>query len=284
MEVSPSHSRPVDVFLASRARDLPTLKLAISGLRDFCAVQDIIVAARSEEVLEMQRRLGDAAQVWDENKMIPGMTIDELRKLPITSFPKGAGWYYQQLLKYAFCFHRETEDDYLIWDGDTIPLRPMEFFDPQGRLIFTKGNEYHAPYFETYQRLLGCDASYEFSFISQHMPVRKSHLREMLALIEQRVPSEGNWAWKIMRSLPSQGINLFSEYETFGHYMKQRHPDETVFRDVPWLREGTKTYGFPPKKRDLRAMAKNYFFVAFEARDYWPIRLKRAIYSRLKLS
>jgi len=157
----------------------------------------------------------------------------------------------------------------------------MSFFTPEGQLIFTKADECHAPYFETYRRLFGCDAPYEFSFISQHMPVRKSRLREMLELIERRLPGNNNWAWKIMRSLPSQGINLFSEYETYGHYMKQRHAGEIVFRDVPWLREGTKIYGFPPKNRDINALAENYSFVAFEARDRWLVRLKRMIMSRM---
>ena len=267
----------VDVMLACRLRDMPTLRLAIAGLRRYCPVRDIIVAVRSAEMAPMQRGLGATAEVRDENAMIPGMTIAELGRLPISGFPRGAGWYFQQMLKYAFCFERPADDWYLIWDADTIPLRPMEFFDAQGRLIFTRSDEHHPAYFDTYERLFGSWAPHEYSFISQHMPVRKSRLREMLARIEARLPGGDNWAWKIMRTLPGEGINLFSEYETYGHYMKQWHADEIVVRSLPWLREGTRACGFRPRRACLERLGDKYFFAAFEAGHHWPVRLKRAV-------
>jgi hypothetical protein len=272
----------VDVFIPCRLRDLLTLKLAIVNLQKFCPIKEIIVATSKSDVVKMQRSLGAKVFVCDEDKMIPGMTLAELACLPIASFPKGAGWYFQQLLKFAFCFQRENDDNYLTWDADTVPLRPMEFFDPNGKLILTRSGEHHLPYFETYERLLGYPASYEFSFISQHMPIRKKYLREMLAAIENRIPGNGNWAWKIMSVLPTRGFNLFSEYETYGYYMQRWHADEIIIRSIPWLREGSQAAGFPPRQERLPALAEKYFFVSFEAREYWPYRFKRAVARLLK--
>lgn len=59
------------------------------------------------------------------------------------------------MLKYQFAFHEPEDDYFLIWDADTIPLRKLEFFDGQGRMLLTKAEEYHPPYFQTYEKILG---------------------------------------------------------------------------------------------------------------------------------
>jgi len=143
----------------------------------------------------------------------------------------------------------------------------MEFFEERGAMLFTIADEEHGPYFDTYRKLLGEEPRREFSFIAQHMPVRKSILREMLARIEEQVVGEGeNWAWKIMRNLEGAHVNLFSEYEMFGHYLKNHYPDQAAFRRLPWLREGTQTVGDIPSARDLERLAAEYYFAAFEGK------------------
>jgi hypothetical protein len=132
-------------------------------------------------------------------------------------------------------------------------------------MLFTTATEHHRPYFETYQNLLRHNPRREFSFISQHIIVRKSILREMLQTIEQNFPGPENWAWKIMRHLAGDGTNRFSEYETLGHYVKNIHPATAVFRQLPWLREGSKLVSTHPSPADLARLAKDYAFVSFEA-------------------
>jgi hypothetical protein len=141
----------------------------------------------------------------------------------------------------------------------------MEFFDEQGRMLFTTAEEHHSPYFQTYENLLGHDPHREFSFISQHIIVRKSILREMLGVIGKKFPEGGNWAWKIMSHLQGEGTNRFSEYETFGHYVKNIYPETAVFRQLPWSRDGSRLASCRPSKSDLERLAVNYAFVSFEA-------------------
>jgi hypothetical protein len=191
--------------------------------------------------------------------------LSALRQLPQPHFPKGAGWYFQQFLKYAFERVSNDEDYFLIWDADTVLLRPISLFTEAGLPLYTRATENHRPYFETFEALFGEPAPREFSFISQHQLIHKATLREMLAEIEARHPASQNWAWAIMDNLRGEGSNRFSEYETYGHYVKLRYPETIATHALPWLRDGTRIAGYPPSDRALAALQREYFFAAFEA-------------------
>jgi hypothetical protein len=234
----------------------------------------------------MRRKLGRRAQIIPEDEFIPGMNIHQLRQLAMFGFPKNAGWYFQQFLKLQFAFIEPEEDFYLIWDADTIPLRPMRFFDSAGRMLLTKAVEYHVPYFETYRRLFNAEPNREFSFISQHMLVQKSIAREMLKKIEQPVAGKEPWAWRIMRSLPQiKDLHLFSEFETYGHYIKNHHPERVAFVEHSWWRFGSDmTGGKIPSERDLEKLARDFEFVSFEKASQGLRYLAKRILKRIRKS
>ena len=92
------------------------------------------------------------------------------------------------------------------------------------------------------------------------MLVQKSIAREMLTQIENSVPEKESWAWRIMHSLPEIDNNhLFSEYETYGHYLKNRYPDRVRFVD----RELFNGLLVPLQARDIDTNSKH----GFEAMD-----------------
>jgi len=258
--------RRLPVLTACRARDLPILEIAARKLPEMVPCRRLYVVVPDHDCRQVQRRLGHEAEVITENDFIPGMTIGQLRGLKASGFPPMAGWYFQQLLKLQFAFVEPEDDFYLIWDADTVPLRPMRFFDSADRMLLTRASEYHAPYFETYRRLLGAEARREFSFIAQHILVQKSVAREMLGAIERHVPGDDCWAWKIMRALPAdQGLQTFSEYETYGHYIKNHYPDRVRWISRQWLREPTFKFGRSvPSSKELKALAEKYDYAAFE--------------------
>jgi len=256
---------PFEVFTACRSRDLVTLCYVVEHLRTHLKPKNIVIATAHKNFVSFEKVLGAPVSLVDEDKLIPSMTLASIRQLPIQFFPRAAGWYFQQLLKYAWCYQNAGIGHYLVWDADTIPLKPLNFFDEQGRTLMTKASEYHAPYFATFERLFGVPATYEFSFISQHQMVDKMLLQEMLNSIATRFPASLNWAWAILQSLPREGKNLFSEYETYGHWLKLYHPDKLRYRDVPWLRQGTEVAGFPPSEKKLKDLSERYFFVSFES-------------------
>lgn len=259
--------QPLQIVSACRARDLPILELTISKLPQMIACEALHVIAPQADCLTIQKRMGRKARVIPEQDFLPGMNIEELRAFSAPGFPQAAGWYLQQFLKLQFAFFEPEKDYYLIWDADTVPLRPMRFFDEQGRMLLTKAEEYQVPYFETYRRILGEEPNREFSFIAQHILVQKSVAREMLAKVDHRVSGGGGWPWKIIRSLPESGRNnnLFSEYETYGHYVKNHYPDRVKFIRRSWLRKAAREIGRSfPSQRELKKLSEQYDYVAFE--------------------
>ena len=263
--------RPLDIVAACRSADLGILVLALEGLRRFVPFRKLHVITAHRNFARFKRVLGDDVEFLDEESLIPGMTLAELKKLPLPGFPRAAGWYFQQLLKLAFCFQKVEEDYFLIWDADTVPLRRLEFFDESGRMFFTMAKEEHGPYFDTYRKLLREEPHREFSFISQNMIVQKSIVREMLAKIEANFPGNDSWAWKIMRHLEGTSSNLFSEYETLGHYVKNKYPSRASYRKLSWLRAGSLEIGGKPSRVDLEKLGQTYNFVAFESSEM-PLR------------
>lgn len=267
----------MQIVSACLARDLPVYRVTYQSLRRHLPGSEIHVITRKEDFSKFREECGPELTLWDEAALVPHMTLGELRKMPLRFFPKGAGWYFQQFLKYAFINVSNGDDHYLIWDADTVLLRPIEFFTPEGKPIYTTATEHHAPYFETYQALFGSKAEREFSFISQHQIIRKSILREMLSKIESRNPTSKNWAWAIMENLRGNGSNLFSEYETYGHYMKAEHPDSYVVRNLEWTRNGERWAGYPPRPEKIDLLAQKYAYASFEAFFSFRNRLKRYV-------
>ena len=270
---------PLQIVTTCIRRDLPILGITVRQLRKNVPCKDIFVIAPGRECATIQARLGKAVKVMAEESFLPGVTLAALERLAVPCFPQAAGWYYQQLLKLQFASFDPAEDYCLIWDADTVPLRPMRFFDDEGRMLLTKAKEYHPPYFETYRRLLGAEPNREFSLIAQHMVVQKSVAREMLQRIEQHVAGADSWPWKIMRSLPETGDNLFSEYETYGHYIKAAHPTRIRCVERNWLRDPQQNRGCAlPTPADLTALAQKYDYMAFErAAPRWKLWGRRAI-------
>jgi Family of unknown function (DUF6492) len=270
--------RPLDVVTACRAADLSILRITERNLREYMPFKRLHVFTASKALPSFRRALSSETVLLDEDAVIPGITLPELRNLTLPGFPKGAGWYFQQLLKFSFAFQYTSDDYYLIWDADTVPLRPLKFFDADGRMLFTKAEENHSPYFDTYRKLLLEEPHREFSFIAQHLIVQKSILREMLAAIEANIPGPGNWAQKIMHNLSGNSTNVFSEYEMLGHYVKNHYPERASYRELPWLRTGSRSVTGVPSERDLSRLSTDYYFAAFESSQ----RPLRALIRRLR--
>ncbi len=278
------NERPLQIVTCCRVRDLPVLEITTRKLLEFVPVKSFHVIAPDRDCRKIRAALGSAATVISEDTFIPGMTRSQVRAFPGPLFPQTAGWYFQQFLKLQFAFEHPEDDYYLIWDADTVPLRPLRFFDSESRMLLTKASEYHAPYFDTYQRMFREAPNRDFSFIAQHMIVQKSIAREMLSRIQSSESTESNWPWRVLANLTwRENHLLFSEYETYGHYVKNHYPDRIRFVERHWLREGAEfTKGWVPSSAQLAQLAHQYDFAAFErVVNDWPslykMRLKRIL-------
>ena len=124
-------------------RDLNVLDLAYEKIRRFIPLKQLHMITARRDFDSFALALGPEVVLPDEDLMIDGVTLQSLKTIPLARFSQGPGWYFQQLLKYQFAFHEPEDDYFLIWDADTIPLRKLEFFDGQGRMLLTKAEEYH---------------------------------------------------------------------------------------------------------------------------------------------
>ena len=267
----------MQIVSACIARDLPVYAITCESLRTHVPNAEIHVVTRKSDFPRFRNACGSDLVLWDENALLPQMDLKSLKEMSFPFFPQGAGWYFQQFLKFAFVNVSNADEHYLIWDADTVLLRPIEFFDSLGRPFYTRATEHHKAYFQTFEALFGTPAQRAFSFISQHQLINKQILCQMLAEIEDRNPSARNWAWAIMNNLRGEGSNLFSEYETYGHYAKWKRPEAMAFRDLKWTRTGGQIAGYPPDPSKLHLLSGQYSFAAFEA----FFSLKNRLYRKL---
>ena len=178
-----------------------------------------------------------------------------------------AQWYCQQFIKLSAANARSPDKVIAIWDGDTIPLKPIEFLDLQGKLLYFTGSESHQAYFQTIERLLGLKKEVASSFIAQCFPMRVSWLKEFVKAIE--LSSGKNWMKAILDSIDFSRDNAFSEYETLGTFIAHNYPDQVNLCEKPWYRLGNSLIGDARLINSRAAQKKltTYYYVSFEKWD-----------------
>lgn len=140
------------------------------------------------------------------------------------------GWVYQQLIKLSSDKLVET-DDFLVCDSDHVLLKPHRFVDGD-KYIFYTTEEYHKPYFDTIKKILGDEFSkiMECSFISDKMVFNKEILKKMKKEIE--VHCGNNWIKSIISACKPGVFSCFSEFETYGTYIRKRYKDVVKLVDA----------------------------------------------------
>lgn len=180
--------------------------------------------------------------------------------------PSRAGWYYQQFLKMGFAFYNSSSY-YLVWDADTIPLRNIDFFTVDLKVLFNVKSEHHVAYFNTIKRILDLDKIYPKSFITEHMMVNSSYMKEMLS----NISNNEEWFWSILDAIDECDLSGsgFSEFETFGNYIYNFHEKTMKIRHLYTIRHGglllDKNDYFNPQI--LQWLSKSYDTISFEKRD-----------------
>ncbi|MGV8841018.1 MAG: DUF6492 family protein [Bauldia sp.] len=178
----------------------------------------------------------------------------------------------------------ETDVDMaLLWDGDTVPLRPLSFEDERGRLVFHLSDQRHPAYDDAVRRLLGLDPFVGRSFAAQCLPVRPVWVRECLSAIEERQGMP--WPDAIAATIEPGAAAGFSEYELLGTFFSHRHLGAMAFNASPWLLAGTSTIGGIERldAATERRLAEDFDYVAFELWDTPPAGWRRAMSAAMRL-
>ncbi len=211
-------------------------------------------------------------ELLDENDLVPELNfgiVHECMKKKGERRPNCVGWYFQQLLKFAFAKSKWAKEYYLTWDADTLPLNTISFFDGN-QPLFTKKIENHEPYFNTMKRILGFGKLVDYSFIAEHMMFNVSIVNEMLEEIADSNNSDGEtWVEKIMFAcdFSDKRGNLFSEFETYGNYCVKFHPKLYATRQLNTFRAAGLISGRHLTHKALRRLALDVNIASFELQD-----------------
>ncbi|GHT31135.1 hypothetical protein AGMMS49574_12370 [Bacteroidia bacterium] len=180
------------------------------------------------------------------------------------------GWYLQQFLKMGFALSPYSKEQYLIWDADTFPLKPLHFYE-KGKFIITPKTEYHTPYFKTTHAILGLDKMADYSFIAEHMIIDSNIMKQLIdAIMQSKVPG-ATWYEKIINAIDvkdghEQAKFAFSEFETYGTFCLQYYPGIFETRSLNTFREAGKLYGRGVTRKQLISLSKQYDTASFEVR------------------
>lgn len=204
--------------------------------------------------------------ILDENTLVNELTLSNIKRIMQDHFGdkvKIYGWYFQQFLKMGFSLSKYAKKEYLIWDADTIPLRNLSFKE-NGKNVFTIKTEYHKPYFETLNKILGLEKTVDFSYIAEHMLIEVSIMQEIISEINKKNIRGNIWFEKIINSVNKSDANGFSEFETYGTYCQTKYSQKYITKKLITYREAGEKYGRFFSEKILNELKKEYDTVSFE--------------------
>ena len=250
------------------AEDIGKLLKNIGIYFDFLPIEELWVIGNSQVEALLPKNY--PIVFMDEKELVDFKAIEELmvKRTGKAETGRRAGWYVQQFVKMGFA--RVCRDDYyLLWDSDTVPLKPVSLVEGD-KPVFDCKMEYHEAYFKTLEKLLGLKKGVEESFISEHMVVKTSLMRQLLDELEANEALEGrNFAEKIINAVPGEelGKSGFSEFETFGTYVCSKFPDAYGMRKWKSLRCGGLFFEGGLSAQVVSWLSRSYDAISFEKWD-----------------
>ena len=263
-----------ELILLTIERDLPVLSIGLPYIIRFIRPSRIRIIASSPclkkaRELGLNRCGGASIDFLDEDKAVPGLDVALVRDLIAKrgGEESRAGWYFKQILNLAYSLREETSPFYLTWDADSIPVRGISFFDPDGRVYMTMKKENHAPYFATSMNLIGIGKVAERSFIAEHMMFERDHVRALLKRIDgSDSPTGASIAKRVIGSIAAEDLSGsgFAEYEIYGSFMFATARKRIALRTLPSSRHGTALFGRTPSDVQLFTLSRRYYWASFE--------------------
>lgn len=273
-------SKNIPVVLVVAGKKIDYVPEVIQSLDKYCGFKIFYVICPEKDLQRVSScavGLNVQLRIINEELIIPELSIEKVKnqiklKLQNTPVDQLSGWYLQQFLKMSFSLYASQYKYYLIWDADTILLRPITFFE-DGKILITQGNEYHLEYFETIRNLFNDINIQTVSHISQHLMVQTS---DMIRLINELRVGECDWWINILKSLNGKSRNQFSEYETYANYVIAKNNESYKSIKRNWFRYGNSYFKGNIPNIDIEKVSDLYDFVAFEEWDSGPLKQIRS--------
>jgi hypothetical protein len=217
----------LDVVIPLHAKDLEIAPLTIASVNKYLRhpVNRMFVVAQPQKSLLDFCKEHNCLFV-DENEVLPIRREDVRRAMARLGIFNRTEWLVQQFIKLecdSFC----SEEHVYAIDADTILVRPQKF-EHDGKVILLVSDEYHPPYYETYAGIFHDAIEPRFSLVTHQMVFERKRLEELKGDIEDRNGAKP-WYEAILENLVPAEDSAFSEFETYGNWMKARYPDSISF-------------------------------------------------------
>lgn len=224
----------------------------------------VYVITKKNNFSELISAFNDSIILLDEDTIFESLTLSSIQKYFNTKKldPKRAGWYFQQFIKLGIYNLSFITENYLIWDGDAVVLKPIVFFSKENIVFLEKNKEYNKPYFETIKNLIGIEKQVNFSFIAEYMVFNKKIVSSLLS----EITNENNWWYTILNAVKTTDLNKsgFSEYELYGNYLHKYYPNSFVIRNLNKSRKGSSYIGNNPTVKSLKIFSLVFDYISFE--------------------
>ena len=203
-----------------------------------------------------------------EGKLINVVKIKDAIKRRKKDAVKRTGWYIQQFVKMAYSIICK-DDYYLIWDSDTIPVKPLKLFDKKKKPFFHVRKIIAKPYFITLKKVFpNLGQIYNYSFVTEHILIKTEIMKNLIQKIEENNNLIGDiWYEKIINSIDLKYLgNIgFSEFETYGTFSSIYYKNLYIIKPWKSLREGKQYYNIMSfHSGDIKIIAKKYDAISFE--------------------
>lgn len=260
----------MDIVVLSSYNDCHKLYGTVKNLSECVDADRIVVIGCSQIYGELKDLWAQNIVFMDENDILPIADVREYYRSLVPSGGNSPNWYYQQFLKFSYAEHSNA-DYYLTWDSDTALVKKHTFFDTaSGKPYFDMKTEFHKPYFTTIRNLFpDVDKIATGSFISEHMVFHKTRVLEMQNEIMQNTAIDGDKYWqKIFHAADINELKVtaaFSEFETYGSWMRVRYPEEYLEREWKSLRNAVCYYPTMEKAlKDCEFLSKEFDAISIE--------------------
>ena len=141
-------------------------------------------------------------------------------------FKKRLSWYYAITLKFCFIhkFFEENDTNLIIWEGDTVILKKINFFKNSESMLYTCPAYFHKLYFDTCNKLLGKLPKFYSSFITMFGSMTKNEISFLFKTLNlsgiNNKKFNALFSEKVLKSVfdihPIYDNSMFADYELIG--------------------------------------------------------------------
>lgn len=251
-------NKKIDVIIPCLDKDHATLPVVVDSIRKFLnhpVGKIFIVAPKSSPQIEQFCRKERC--VFVDEKTVAPLAIDNIKYHPLGQ--DRTGWIYQQLIKLSGD-KLTGRDCFMVWDADTALTKSQAFFYHR-KYVLNHSDEYHAPYFTIYQKLVGEEAQSPVSFISHQMIISKKVLGVLKSRIEEHTGK--SWWEGILDCLDPDQPSSFSEYELYGNFLYSHYPKDLTIEY--WFNKTLPRSSLMPLEEACRIFSKDFKSVSWHS-------------------